>query len=261
MKSVDVKADIAVIFGSGLSLPSGTGSLRTLAVYKDLEQLPVPSVPGHPGRVDYFRSGGGEGILLFMGRSHLYEGVTEQEAGATVRTAAEMGCTRVLITNAAGCLVPGYPLGSWLAAGSVAALPFRRRSAGGEENCRYRFRRQDIICGPFRDLVINSALKAGLRIFAGNLFWNPGPCYETPAEARACRIMGADAVTMSVMPELTAAGELGLKAAVLSCMTNYTPNLSGPAPSHREVVDMCNEERGGLMRLLVQLSMAGSRDL
>ncbi|MFO7915100.1 MAG: hypothetical protein R6U43_05355 [Candidatus Krumholzibacteriales bacterium] len=260
LKSGDIKADIAVIFGSGLSVSSGIGSFRTIADYDDVKQLPVPSVPGHPGRIDYFRSGNGTGMLLFMGRSHLYEGINFRRAGATVRTAAAMGCRKVLITNAAGCLVPGIPMGSWLAPGSVAALPIRRRAAGGQENFRYRFGRKGGVCRRFRGLVIDSALKAGLRVFTGNLFWNSGPCYETPAEARACRIMGADAVTMSVMPELTAAGELGLDAAVLSCMTNYTPNISGPGQSHTGVVDKCNTERAGLLELLRYLSEEGSRD-
>jgi len=256
ISSCDLKADIAVIMGSGLSFSESSAHFDLIADYRDNDYLPVPTVEGHPGRIAYFRSRKGAGVLLFLGRSHLYEGVTFEGAGAAVRAAAAMGCSKVLITNAAGCLRPDIPLGSWLAAGSVVALPFRRRRIDPDREGRYRFGRGGYISAGFRRMVVSSAARAGLKLFHGNLFWNTGPCYETPAEARAARLTGADAVTMSVFPELTAAGETGIRAAVLSCLTNYTPNIPSAAPSHRDVVERCGMERDRLIKLISLLSEA-----
>ncbi|MBD3180148.1 MAG: hypothetical protein GF417_11485 [Candidatus Latescibacteria bacterium] len=250
----DIKADTAVILGSGLSLEGGSFPLERIAGYEELEDLSVPTVEGHPGTVALFGRGEGSGIILFMGRAHLYEGIGFYRAGGTVRAAARLGCRRVLITNAAGCLRPDIPLGSWLAPASVASFPFRRRAWQGGRECGYRFGRGNYISAGFRDLVVRSAARAGMNLFPGVLLWNSGPCYETPAEARAGRVIGADAVTMSVYPELEAAGEFGMEVAVISCLTNYTPNISSDGSGHRGVIDRCRAARSALAGLIGHMS-------
>lgn len=245
----ELRCDTAVILGSGLSASVTSLPLEPVADYSEIECLHVPSVEGHPGKLAYLEGEDGSGVFLFMGRSHLYEGISPGYAGGAVRAAAAMGCSNVLITNAAGSLRSDIPAGSWFAAESIISFPLPRRNSGGCSGRGF----VPGISKSFRRTVLLAALASGIRVYGGTLMYNTGPCYETPAEARAARRIGADAVTMSVLPELSAADELGLDAAVLSFLTNHTPNVSERGALHTEVIERCGGRSTELCSLLRNL--------
>ncbi len=247
------KAELAVILGSGMSPLEDQISARELISYSDIDILSVPTAKGHPGRILLFQTVEGDSVYLFAGRSHLYEGVSMEQAGGGVFLASKLGCKRVLLVNAAGSLRSDIPEGSWLAPSGLVAFPFRQEGYGVAVGSPARFTRRSFISRSFRRRIIKVAREAAVPVHNGTLMWNAGPCYETPAEARAALKVGADAVTMSIMPELAAALNVGIETAVLSWITNYTPNVRGKSISHDEVLKKGEKARRMLFKMLDKL--------
>ncbi|MBN2184967.1 MAG: hypothetical protein JW746_06530 [Candidatus Krumholzibacteriota bacterium] len=246
-----------MILGSGLSaIESSVNSVRSL-LFEEISGLRTPSVEGHPGRMLLVREGRSH-ILLFAGRIHLYEqpenperdrdasgseGGSGHTCTAAVRLAARLGCKRLLLTQAAGSLRRDLEIGSWMLAEDIVSLPHIRmkeavhcgRPVGGSVS---GVQPGKLITDEFRRIVAGAAIKAGIEIFNGTLFWTTGPCYETAAEARMARYMGADAATMSPLPELLEARRSGLAVSCLSRISNLAPNISSETViNHGNIVD------------------------
>jgi purine-nucleoside phosphorylase len=256
----------AVVLGSGL------GNLG--AAFRELEAIPfadvpglcVPSVGGHSGKLvlatlagrasDGLSAGSasppslarpanelgersGRSALVFFGRIHGYEGRSHDEVTAPVRIAAELGVTRVLLTNAAGGIHPS------LEPGSLMALRGHLKLLDAEA---WRTR---LIASPYAASLVEQLRSAGL--LAGVYAALTGPCYETPAEIRALRTMGADAVGMSTAREAEAAAELGLEVAAISCITNRAAGLGGESLDHAEVLANAKLGAARLQALLSEL--------
>ena len=197
-------------------------------------------------------------MILCAGRHHIYEGFDLEGAGAVVRTAASLGCTSILLTQAAGGLDRNLPVGSWLVPADVVYFPWRR---GDSERGGWEMRPDGIITdggllvdGHLRDLVTLAVHQSGITPRAGILYWTPGPCYETAAEARAARALGADAANMSCLPELLAARRAGIGAACLSWITNHTANCSVSRTDHEEIVRMGKQTVQSLARIVAELA-------
>jgi inosine/guanosine/xanthosine phosphorylase family protein len=234
-KTLKGRAGTAVILGSGFSNLLKGIPTKAVFEYSDLDQMPVPTVGGHPGKAALYKRNGKSPFLLFAGRTHFYEGVPIEDIVASVEAAAGLGCRRLLLVNAAGSLRRGLSPGSWLLPREVAYFPeapvfAASDTRSGPDASLLR------ISPRFRSGIHSSALKAGVPLSDGVLLWNTGPCYETAAEGRAARYIGADAVSMSILHELAAANLVGLEAAVLSWITNYTPNVSHAPSSHKDVI-------------------------
>ena len=268
------RTDTAVILGSGLSgIESSVNSVKSL-LFEEIPGFRMPSVEGHPGRMLLVREGRSP-ILLFAGRVHLYERPGDHERSgdkigsedgddhpctAAVRLASILGCTRLLLTQAAGSLRRDLGIGSWMLAEDIVSLPqwaMREaapygRSAGEDIS---NVLPGKLITEEFRRRIAGAAMKAGIEIFNGTLFWTTGPCYETPAEARMARYMGADAATMSPLPELLAARKLGLAASCLSRISNFAPNISSEGViKHGNIVDMGLAAAADLLAVIRGLS-------
>jgi len=244
------KAKLAVVLGSGLSPPEDQISVQELISYSKTDILPIPTVNGHPGRILLFQTEAGNSIYLFAGRSHLYEGVSMKEAGAGVYLAAKLGCERVLLVNAAGSLKSDLPVGSWFAPADLVAFPFHQERCKGVAVCLESSARAAVISSSFRESIVKAAGEVLIQVQNVTLMWAAGPCYETRAEAHAALELGADAVSMSIMPELTAALDAGVETAVLSWITNYTPNVRGVPISHEEVIRKGKKARRMLFSVL-----------
>ncbi len=242
------KADLAVILGSGLSVMEKLVRPVESCGYRDLDGLPAPSVSGHPGRIFLLE----ERVLVFAGRIHLYEKGDQASAAGPVRLAAALGCRRLLLTQAAGSLKPGLRPGSWMLAEDIVSFPCPR--------CREKVldgmagRSAPLISEGFQSLVYRASLKAGIPIQGGILFWTAGPNYETVAEAIAAQELGADAATMSPLPELVEAGGTGIETACLSWITNHTANVSHMETGHEKVVRMGKKGAGMLLEIIRAVS-------
>lgn len=221
----------AVVLGSGLAGATAPFVERASIAFGDIPGLVPPSVHGHGGRLAV---GAWDGVpaLLFLGRLHFYEGHPLDVITGTVRTASALGATRVVLTNAAGGIHPSLEPGELMAIRGhlklLAPGAWKALASGTAEPQPYSPRLLDVLQAHERG--------AGRELLAGVYAALTGPSYETPAEIRALRACGADAVGMSTALEAEAAAGLGLEVAAISCVTNRAAGLSDASLDHAEVL-------------------------
>jgi purine-nucleoside phosphorylase len=219
--------DVAVVLGSGWKSAAGRlgEALLDLAA-TDLPGFPPPAVEGHEGRIQGIDRHG-QRLLVFLGRSHLYEGHGVAAVVHGVRTAVAAGCRVVVLTNAAGAvdttLGPGEPVLirdhiSLTATSPLVGAQFVDLT--------------DLYAARLRGLAreVDPALREGVYAH-----W-PGPAFETPAEIRMLRTLGADLVGMSTVPEAIAAHALGAEVLAFSLVTNLAAGLGEEKLSHLDVI-------------------------
>lgn len=221
---------------TGIVLGSGLGPLAdAVAVEREVPfseaGLPVSSVPGHAGKF-VFGNLSGTPVVLMKGRVHLYEGHSARAVSAGVRWMAEQGVERLILTNAAGTLNPNFTPGSWMmlsdhlnltGASPLEGPDFIDMSTAYDPDWRKQFRE----CAAASAMELHEGVYAGLR----------GPQYETPAEIRMLRTIGADAVGMSTVLETIQARSLGLSVCAFSCLTNWAAGISATPLDHHEVLE------------------------
>jgi len=239
-------AACAIVLGSGLSkLACGLESLARVP-YASIPGFGRTSVEGHPGFVSLCRLAGAP-VLLFAGRFHAYEGAGADALASPVLLAEYAGCSSIIVTQAAGSLTRRIPPRTWMLATDVIHVPssslsrFDRGPFSGAPPGTGRLRAAPLVSKGLSAALRRSARAARIPLAEGVLCWTSGPTYETAAEARAGAFMGADAATMSSYPELLAARKIGIEAACMSWITNYTAALSGGRTVHAEVLDSADE--------------------
>jgi purine-nucleoside phosphorylase len=217
-----------IVLGSGLGSAarlSGACAVPFAAV----PGLPAATVAGHRGRLS-LGEWAGRRVLVFEGRIHFYEGHPWRDVAAPVRAAALLGARVLLLTNAAGGIRDDLGPGSLMAVRDHIdwARPYCWRSPDPPRPPPYAPR--------LLDLLDEAAGAAGVTLRRGVYAIVTGPCYETPAEIRALRAWGADAVGMSTAREAQAACDAGLECAAVSCITNRAAGLSAGPLGHEEVL-------------------------
>jgi purine-nucleoside phosphorylase len=233
MEELKGRTKLALVLGSGLGAFEKLVRIDREVPYSAFDGLGDPTVEGHKGRVILGKSEEGP-IILFSGRLHCYEGLSMEEAGLPARIASELGCRRLLLTQAAGSLRRDLAVGSWMLATDIVSLPCRPDAHGPGDGAGMAPKR--LISDTFRLEIVEAARRRGSRLREGILFWTTGPCYETPAESLAAVELGASAASMSGLPELLVARTCGLRAAVLSLITNHAPSVSGTGVDHGSVL-------------------------
>lgn len=225
--------DLAVVLGSGLG--SATEDVETLCrlSYQSLGGMPSTSVHGHKGELIVGRIQD-RTVWFFSGRFHLYEGYRASEVAAPVVLAGAGGCSRILLTNAAGAINESFSVGSFMWISDHLNLMGENPLRGVRQN-------------PFIDLcrlyannlfpdLLQRAGEKGLVLNKGVLAGVLGPSYETPAEVRALRTLGADAVSMSTIPETIMAKYLGLEIVGLSFLANAAAGLGETKLDHADIL-------------------------
>jgi purine-nucleoside phosphorylase len=230
------RIDAAVIAGSGLAVLS--------EIIEGAARIPFASIPGfreagvagHRGELVI----GGVGSLrvaVLVGRSHLYEGVDAADAALPVRAMAMLGAGVLIVTNAAGAINPAFQVGDLMVIRDQLNLSFRNPLVGQVLPGELRF---PDMSSPFdsvlRDLALAGARAAGTPLREGVYAGVLGPSYETPAEVRALRFAGADAVGMSTVPEVITARARGMRVLGVSCLTNVACGLSAEPLAHADVL-------------------------
>jgi purine-nucleoside phosphorylase len=243
--------DLAVVLGSGLSSFADGVEEPTVVPYERVPGFPVTAVKGHSGAVHAGRLGGRSALVL-SGRVHFYEGYTHGEVTFGVRLAAELGASTLMITNAAGSVEPGFGVGDLMLIADQISLVTGVRRAPGPPT----FRTVGAYSPRLRALAQKCALDLGIRLREGVYAGSLGPTYETPAEIRMARAVGASAVGMSTVAEVQAAASAGLPVLGISLLSNVAIPGSHVETTHAEVL---RAGRDGAKRLLSLVTAVAER--
>lgn len=219
----------------GLILGSGLGHLAAkvegVAIpYSDLPGFPHAGVSGHVPQLVIGQLEGRR-VAVFGGRAHYYEKGQADVMRLPLEVLAALGCQRLILTNAAGSLRPDIPPGGLMLLSDHIAFAGTNPLIGEPTDARF-VPLTDAHDVQMRAALTEAALAEGVELAEGVYCWFSGPSFETPAEIRAARILGADAVGMSTVPEIILSRFLGLRCAAISVVTNMGAGLSDEAISH-----------------------------
>ncbi|KKW41356.1 MAG: Purine nucleoside phosphorylase [Candidatus Magasanikbacteria bacterium GW2011_GWA2_56_11] len=245
---------LGIVLGSGLGTKfvESLGPLRSIG-YSDLG-LPQPSIAGHPGRLHYAPVGS-ERVLVLQGRVHCYEGRDLEEVVLAVRALAFAGASTFVLTCAAGAVYPELKPGQLVAISDHVNLTFRSPLTGHNvADTGPRF--PDMTQAYDRALIEHARAQAecrGISLPGCVYAMMPGPQYETPAEIRMLRTLGADLAGMSTVPEAIALRHLGKRVLALACVTNYGAGIMEQPLSHEEVTQTAAATAGTFSDLLLAI--------
>jgi purine-nucleoside phosphorylase len=243
-------ARIGLVLGSGLGelLDEIDGSAAV--PFTDIPGFPPPSVEGHAGRL-VAGSLEGRDVLALAGRFHLYEGHPPEVVALPTRVMYELGVRTLLLSNAAGGLRPTFRSGDLMLITDHINFTWRNPLIGPAAAGEERFPDMSAPYDPeLLAVARTAALDVGVPLVEGTYMALTGPAYETPAEVRAYRLLGADAVGMSTVPEAIVARALGMRVVAVSCITNVHTGAAGPPLTHEEVLDVAARTRSRFARLV-----------
>ena len=227
----------------GIDLGSGLGNLADeynefAIAYSDIPGFVKSTIDGHKGRL-VFANIAGKKVVMMQGRNHYYEGHSMADITYPIKVMKELGVKVVILTNAAGAVNKIFNPGDLMVITDHINLMGANPLVGpNDEKFGPRFPDMSEIYN--KDLIKiadNSGRFLGLNLRHGVYIASSGPSYETPAEIKMARIMGADAAGMSTVPEAIVANYCGMKVLGISCITNYASGVSTKKLSHQEVID------------------------
>lgn len=242
---------VGLVFGSGLGDIAEAVSDATAIPFDDLPGWPAASAPGHAGRI---LLGELEGVPVvgLQGRLHLYEGHHPRTVVEPVLLMGRLGARTIVLTNASGGVSERFVPGTLMVIADHLNLTGRSPLIGPNDDALGQ-RFPDLVgtwSPSLRDRLHRAALEEGMRLEEGVYAGLVGPAYETPAEVRMLRTMGADAVGMSTVMEAIAARWAGLELCGVSLITNAGAGITGDALTHEEVLAAANEAGPELARVL-----------
>ena len=242
--------DCAIVLGSGFGAVLRERIAGTTVAYKKIDGMPLPGVAGHAGQA-HVGTLHGRRVVAFSGRFHLYEGRATDEVIYPVMIAAHAGAKTFVLTNAAGGVNPGYRSGELMLIGDQLNLTGTSPLIGADLLAGQSVRFVDM-AGAYaphlRARAHHIARESGITLHEGVYAGLAGPAYETPAEARYLRTIGADAVGMSTVLETIAARALGRDVLGLSLITNV--HGAGEPTTHEEVLDAAARSAEHVARLV-----------
>lgn len=245
------KADIGVILGSGLG--------DYAEALEDAVKLPYSEIPGFPrstvaGHAGMWCCGTlyGKRVVMMQGRFHYYEGYGMKDVTLPVRVMQKIGVKTLVVTNAAGGVNLGYHPGELMVIGDIFSMTAQNPLIGPNlDGFGPRF--PDMSCAfdkELRALAHECANEQGFALREGVYAQMTGPTYETPAEIRMLRTLGADAVGMSTVPEVIVARHGGMRVLGISCITNMAAGILDQPLNHAEVTETANRVKGQFRNLL-----------
>ena len=246
-----LRPKIAVVLGSGLGAFADELNELTRIPYQEIPSFPRSTAVGHAG---VLAIGKCEGIPLaaMQGRVHMYEGYSAQEVAFPMRVLGRMGVRAAILTNAAGGINLEYKQGCLVLLSDHINLQGRNPLVGANDE-RFGPRFPDMTQAhhkPYCQAAMEEARRLGITCFEGVYAALLGPNYETPAEIRFLRTIGADVVGMSTVAEVIALRHMSKKVAAISCITNLAAGLSSTKLDHSEVEATARRTRASTTRLL-----------
>ncbi len=246
--------DIALILGSGLGDYADTIKQEAVLEYKDIEGFPVSTVAGHKGRF-VFGYVGDVKVVVMQGRVHYYEGYSMEDVVLPVRLMKLMGAKVLFLTNASGGVNFDYSAGDFMLISDQICMAPSPLIGENLDELGPRFPdMSNIYDRDLRKTVRDTAASLGIKLQEGVYIQLTGPNYESPAEIRMVRTLGADAVGMSTACEAIAANHCGLKTVGISCVSNLACGMTDKPLSHAEVQETA-DKAAPLFRQLVTESI------
>ena len=250
-RSGNFQPGTAIVLGSGLGDVAGSVEDPVSLSGRDIPNWPVSTAPGHAGRL-IFGKIEGRPVVLLQGRVHFYEGLSMRAVTFPTRVLGMMGVKQYIATNAAGGIAGG------LQAGDIAAVTDHINLMGdnpliGPDELRWNVRFPDMshaYSPRLIGLLDRAARSAGVELKRGVYAAFMGPSFETPAEVRMARTLGADLAGMSTVPEVIVANAMGMEVAVLSCVANKAAGLSEIPLTQEEVLEVMKDTARSLFNVL-----------
>ncbi|MFZ5943438.1 MAG: purine-nucleoside phosphorylase [Bacillota bacterium] len=253
-KLISIQPEVGLILGSGLGVLADEIDEPTYIPYDTVPNFPVSTVQGHAGRLVIGKLSGMP-VVVMQGRLHYYEGYSMDKVTFPIRVMQGMGIKKLIVTNAAGGINLNYMPGTIMLIKDHLNL-MGTNPLIGENLSQYGPRFPDMTYGyhpGLRELARTTAKKLEIPIEEGVYAAVTGPSYETPAEIRYLRIIGADCVGMSTAPEVIVANHGGMSVLGISCITNMAAGVTGEKLSHEEVIETADSVRDNLRKLLKEI--------
>ena len=248
---------IGVVLGSGLGAFADSLTRAVRIPYSAIPGFPAATAAGHAGELvmgTLGANGRGTDLAVMSGRFHLYEGYTAREVTSGIRLFRELGVERVVLTNAAGGINLEFRAGALVLLSDHINLQGANPLVGANDERGPRFPDMtEAYSGELREIARETAAYAGIALYEGVYAAVVGPSYETPAEIRYLKAIGADLVGMSTVAETIAANHLGMQVLGISCVTNLAAGLSGEKLNHEEVLEVGRRVSGTFLKLLTAL--------
>ena len=261
LANCSLRPRVALVLGSGLGAFADTLDDSVKIPFGDIPNFPKSTVEGHAGKLVVGKVGDVP-IAAMQGRVHFYEGHPMSSVIFPMRVFGRMGIRAAILTNAAGGIRDGLNPGSLVVLSDHINMmgtnpligPNEPRFANEEHvgpgNGQRFFDMTESYYKPWRALAMSEGKKLGVNVSEGVYIAVTGPSYETPAEIRTFRTMGADVVGMSTVPETIAARNMGIKVLAISCVTNLAAGIGNEALNHQEVMEVGERVRTQFVGLL-----------
>ena len=242
---------IVIILGSGLGVLSDEFEEKITIKYSEIPNFPISTVEGHAGELIIGKLNGTQ-IIAMNGRFHYYEGYDIKQTAFPIRVFALLGVKNIILTNAAGGINTDIKEGSFMVINDHLSF-FAESVLRGKNEDEFGVRFPDM--SEVYDKQEREKMKAIIEKHTGNSLegvyaYMKGPCYETPAEIRALRTLGADAVGMSTVPEAIVAKHSGMKVVAVSCITNMAAGVTDKKLSHEEVKETADRVKGQFKEII-----------
>ena len=252
---IDFVPEIAIILGSGLGALADEIDVEAVLDYGEIEGFPQSTVPGHKGRF-VFGYMDGVPVVIMQGRVHYYEGYSMQDVVLPTRLMKMMGAKVLFVTNASGGVNPSFSAGDFmLITDQIANFVPSPLIGANFEDLGTRFPdMSEIYDKDLREVVINTAKELDIKLQQGVYIQLTGSNFESPAEVRMCRTLGADAVGMSTACETIAANHAGMKICGISCVANLGCGLTENPLTHKEVMEAA-DKAAPLFKKLIRASV------
>jgi purine-nucleoside phosphorylase len=266
LSQTKLRPKIGLVLGSGLGAFADRMSDAARIPYSQIPGFPRSTAIGHVGQM-VIGNAGGIPAAVMQGRVHLYEGYSAQEVAFPMRVFGRMGIRAAIITNAAGGINPKYQQGALVVISDHINLQGTSPLVGANDD-RFGVRFSDMTRAYSREyatIAREEASKLGIKLEDGVYAALLGPSYETPAEIRHLRVIGADLVGMSTAAEVIAARHMGIEVLAVSCVTNMAAGILDQILTHQEVMETGEKVRGQFEALLhavlprISASLQGSR--
>jgi purine-nucleoside phosphorylase len=251
LSQTELRPQVGLVLGSGLGGFADELSEAARIPYSHIPSFPVSTAIGHAGRMVIGKAGNIP-VITMQGRVHLYEGYTAAQAAFPIRVFGRMGVRAVIITNAAGGINLDYKQGALVLITDHINLQGKNPLVGPNDD-RFGPRFPDMTHAydrEYQKIALDAAEKLGKPLSQGIYAGLLGPSYETPAEIRHLRTIGADLVGMSTIPEVIAARHMGIKVLAISCVTNMAAGILDQLIRHEEVLETGRRVQGDLVALL-----------